>query len=268
MRPIFRNTFAALTCLLPLSIAAQQNPAEQHLLSARALYYTPATDGLKSFHCAASIDWKDLLTRFGGQPVADDNPFLLYLNSVHLSISDDLDGKGSLDWVETNPPSDALSSPAQRIHAGMAQTIDGFFQAWNPFMNGGLVPVPDASTNVSSIGDNIKLHVASGSTNVDEIFDKNLLLTSVHVVTPTMDSTMHPTFIDSHDGRILSVLTSSTSQPPTAPPVDVVMTTTYAKVSSFQIPASARFDIKNVGAMIFHFSACTVRTAAKAADKP
>jgi hypothetical protein len=268
MRPLIRTSFAALACFLPISALAQQNSAEQHLLSARALYYTPTADGLKSFHCTAAVDWKDLLTRFSGKPIPDDNPFLVYLNSVHLSVTDDLNGKGTLEWADTATPSDTVAGPAEKIHSGMAQTLGGYFQAWNPFMNGDMVPVPDASTQVSALGDNIKLHATSGSTNVDEIFDKNLLLTSVHVVSPEMDATMHPTYTDSHDGRIISVLSSTTSQPPTAPPTDVVMSTTYTKISSFQIPSTIHVEVKNVGAFVFHFSACTVQTSPSAPSKP
>ena len=267
MRPLL-HTFAALACLLPFAASAQQNPAEQHLLSARALYYTPTTDGLKSFHCAVSVDWKDLLTRFSGQPISDDNPFLIYLNSVHLSVTDDLSGKGSLEWVDTLAPSDTVAGPAGKVHGGMVQTMGGFLQAWNPFMNGAMVPVPDASTKITTIGDNINLHATDAALSVDEVFDKNLLLTSVHVLSPDIDSTAHPTFIESHDGRIISSLHSVTSQPPTAPPTDVTLSATYTKSSSFQIPNTVHVDVKNVGAFVFHFNACTVQTAAHAPDKP
>jgi len=268
MRPLICTTFAALACFLPVAASAQQNPAEQHLLSARALYYTPTSDGLKSFHCGIAVDWKDLLTRFSGKPIPDDNPFLLYLNSVHLSVTDELSGKGTLEWTETTSPSETLAGPAGKIHGGMEQTINGFFQAWNPFMNGDMVPIPDDSTKVTALGDNINLHATSGSTNVDEVFDKNLLLTSVHVVNPDMDSTIHPTYTDSPDGRIVSSLASTTSQPPTAPPLDVTMSAAYTKISSFQIPATVHVDVKNVAAFVFRFTACTVKTSALAAGKP
>ena len=43
-------------------------------MSARALYYTPTTQGLKSFRCTVDFDWKDFLTRYSGADVKDDNP--------------------------------------------------------------------------------------------------------------------------------------------------------------------------------------------------
>ena len=72
------------------------------LMSARALYYTPTAQGLKSFRCTVDFDWKDFLTRYSGADVKDDNPFLQYLRTVHLAIADDLNGDGKLEWTTSS----------------------------------------------------------------------------------------------------------------------------------------------------------------------
>lgn len=268
MRHLSRNAFLALACLLPVSVPAQQNHAADRLLTARALYYTPTAGGLKSFHCAVSMDWKDLLTRFGGKEIPDDNPDLVYLKTVQLSATDQLRGKGSLEWTETGSAPDSVKDEIGRLHDGLSQTLGGFFQTWNEFMNGGMVPAPDKTTIVSPAGDGIKLHASSPEYVVDEVFDKNLLLTDVHVVSKEMEVTMSPTYSDSPDGRIVSTLQASSHQPPTAPPTNVTMSITYAPVSSFQLPSSVKVDVKNVGGFLFNFSACKVETSDNAPDQP
>ena len=86
---------------MSIPLLAQDKADRDRLTLARAQYYTPTASGLKSFHCDASIDWKAMLTRFGRADVPDDNPALKFLGTVHLAISDDLRGAGSLQWTST-----------------------------------------------------------------------------------------------------------------------------------------------------------------------
>lgn len=268
MRHLSRNAFVALACLLPLSASAQQNHAAERLLTARALYYTPTAAGLQSFHCTVSMDWKDLLTRFSGKEIPDDNPALVYLKTVQLSATDQLRGKGVLEWVDTTPAPDNLKSSTGQLRDGLSQTLGGFFQTWNSFMNGGMVPLPDKTTIVSPKDDGFTLHAASDEYVVDEAYDQNSLLTVAHVVSKSFDATMTPTYSDSPDGRIITTLQSSTHQPPSAPPTNMTMSVTYAPVSSFQLPSRVQVDVKNVGGFVFDFSACIVQTMDKAPNKP
>jgi hypothetical protein len=93
-----------MTCLCIPPILAQDKAASDRLLAARAHYFTPTANGLKSFHCEATIDWKVLLTRLGGSEIPEDNPTLRYLQTVHLSVVDQLKGKGSMEWSDTGVP--------------------------------------------------------------------------------------------------------------------------------------------------------------------
>jgi hypothetical protein len=86
------------------TIPAQDKAASDRLIVARGQYYTPTASGLKSFRCEATIDWKALLTRFGGTEIPDDNPVLKYLQTVHLSVTDQLKGQASMEWSDTGVP--------------------------------------------------------------------------------------------------------------------------------------------------------------------
>ncbi len=74
-----------------------KNANEDRILAARALYYTPTAKGLRAFSCDVSIDWKDLLTRFSGKVIDEDNAYLRYLESTRLSISDNLKSGGKFE---------------------------------------------------------------------------------------------------------------------------------------------------------------------------
>jgi hypothetical protein len=263
MPKLLLSALAAALCLSSSPSLAQKNPAAARLSAARAQYYTPTANGLNSFHCNVSIDWKDLLTRFGGKEVPDNAPYLLYLKSIHLSVSDDLQGKGGLEWTEPGPPPEGTAEGEGKMRDGMKQMIGGFFQSWNAYMNGSMVPVADPTSTVTADGDGLHLHAVTDQIVLDEHFDKTNTLDLTHVVTPEMDVTAYPTYSSTPDGLIVSSIRSIVKQPPTAPPTEITMSTTYSKVAAFQLPATMRFEIKNVGTFLFNLNACTVKNPTK-----
>ena len=95
----------ALACLVCCtSLLAEDKDARLRLTAAHSMYYTPTTAGLKSFHCEGTIDWKTMLTRLSGTEVSDENAALKFLKTVHLSVTDELKGTGSLGWAATGDP--------------------------------------------------------------------------------------------------------------------------------------------------------------------
>jgi hypothetical protein len=243
------------------TLFSQAKDPRERLTSAHALYYTPTTNGLKSFHCDAAIDWKSMLTRLSGVNIPDDNPALKFLITVHLTVDDDLKGTGTLGWTsETEPPPDKASAIKQ-IHDGLQTSVSGFFQSWNAYMNGSMVPLPDSSVTLTAQGDGVHLSGASSGSSFDEDYDKNMLLTQVKVVNPNMTVLATPTYTSTPDGLVVSTVTSLVNQPSTAPPAQAIFRIDYAKVDAFQIPSHVVFDIKNTGAIEIGFSACQVSLA-------
>jgi hypothetical protein len=258
---------AALLSVTPGVLRAQATAPNAKLMAARPLYYTPTTQGLKSFRCTVDFDWKDFLVRYSGAEVKDDSPYLQYLRSIHLAISDDLNGDGKLEWTTSSATPEGKADAVAKIKEGMQQMMVGFFSSWNAYMNGNMVNVPDATTTVTETGDGLRLHAAAETTEVTELFDKNLLLTEAHVVQPTSDVLAYPTYTDTPDGRVISSIRTVFRQPPTAPPAELNIRVSYTPVQSFRIPDTLNYELKNVGSFEFKFSACSVETTKKAPDK-
>ena len=251
----------ALVWLSCMSLLAQDKEARNRLAAAHAQYYTPTASGLKSFHCDVSIDWKAMLSRFSGTEVSDDNPALTLLQTVHLAINDNLRGNGELEWTSTaEPPADRKSS-MQQIQDGLQTTISGFFQSWNAYMNGTMIPLPDSTVTVTSSGDGVHLSGTSKDTTFDEDYDKNMLLTKVLVASPNLTVLAKPTYTSTEDGLLVSSVTSQIHQPPTAPETEATFRIEYAKVDSYQIPSHIVIDIKNTGIIELRLNSCTVTAA-------
>src|SRR6202034_372046 len=100
-RPRTFRIAATLVCLTLPALAQKLSP-EDRFAQARATYYIPS--GLTSLHCDISIDWKYMLLHFGGKQVSDDDPYLHYLNSARLSVTDDLTGETKLSWANIGSP--------------------------------------------------------------------------------------------------------------------------------------------------------------------
>lgn len=250
--------WAGLSCAI---LSAQERSPRDRLVAAHAQYYTPTASGLKSFHCDASIDWKGMLSRFSGSEIPDENPFLKYLNSVHLSISDDLRGKGTMDWTDGAVPPPGKEDSLKQMRQGFQQAVAGFFQTWNAYMNGGMVPLPDSTVIVTQSGEGVHLSGVSNQTRIDEDFDHNMLLTQTLVVSPDMQVQAVPSYVSTPDGLIVSSVKSQVHQPPTAPETDATFLIEYAKVDAFQIPSRVVLDIKNTGVIEFRLNNCQVSLA-------
>lgn len=256
-----------LICLTLTATAQKPTPADR-LARARATYYTPTANGLTSFNCDLIFDWKDLLTRAGGVDVPDDNPMLRYLNATHLSVTDDLHGKAVLDWSNTATLPDGKEASVAQMKGGLEQMIGGFFQSWNVYMNGGMVPYPDKTVTVTATDTGYLLHSAAGGYSVDENFNPDMLLTEAHVTTKDNDTTAYPKYVDTERGRMISVIRSVYRAPPSAPPAEVTISMEYQPVSSFQIPSVMIADLQNVGVFRMKFAACSVKTTSAKTDIP
>jgi hypothetical protein len=258
LRPLLTLTTLSLCAL---STQAQKNDATTRLINARPLYYTPTSAGLNSFKCNVSFNWKAFLNAFAKSPIADDNPVLIYLNTTKLSVSDDLNGKGQLIWADTTKPPDGFAAGGAQMQGGMRQMFDAYFQTWNAYMNGSMVPTPDKTVVVTPDGDGVQLRGLTPNETLIEKFDKNMLLTETHVANATIDELDHPVFTRTPDGLVLSSINSLSHQPPSAPAAKLDLSTTYAMVGKFQLPASVTFTVENVGTFLFNLTGCQVNTA-------
>jgi len=186
---------------------------------------------------------------------------LKYLQTVHLSVVDQLAGKGSMEWSDTGVPPEGIEERVNQTRHGLETMMDGFFLSWNAYMNGSMVPYPDKSVEVTTTGDGIHLHGTSDNATMDEDFDKNMLLTRVVVVTPEMKVVALPTYVRTADGLVVSIVVSQLNQPPSAPPAEVTFRVEYAAVGSFRVPSHIVYDVKNVGVIEVGFNACQVSVA-------
>ena len=255
------SALAAVLALAPVALHAQDIPKDQRpllLATAKAKYYNLFTAGVQGFSCDVAIDWNSLFRAVSGADLPADNPFLVYLQNIHVSFRDALKESATIEWTPTGTPPPDKEAAVKQITAGVRQMLEGFFSAWNPSLNGTLIssaPTSFAQTPTGyTIGDTTKDGQSSLLT-----LNKDMLIQHLGGSTDQVSSEMDTAFTDSPKGLLLTQLTAVVRQPLTAPPVNMVMTTTYATTDGAQIPATLHVEMPNVMKLSMNFVKCTVQ---------
>ncbi len=263
MRPsLFILLFAlGADSLYVLSLRAQlaesRSPAAE-FSKARALYDTPIDRGLESFTCDVAFDWKEFLVKATSAPVQDTDERLAYLRSIHLTITDDLKSAGALHWAAPTTAPDASEDSIGKLRTGLEALWSGFFQSWNGFATGEMVSPPGGSAVVTRTADGLTVTARENGKLAEQRYSRELRLESLHVVTPSVDSAMTPSFLETPQGLVLASMQSVDRQPPSAAPVQVATTVQYASVNGFQLPSAVTIDVAGTARFAFQLSGCTV----------
>jgi hypothetical protein len=228
----------------------------QMLTAAKSQYYNLRAAGLKSFTCNVDIDWNALFTSINGKPLAPDGEMMKFLTGSLLSAHADLDGKTQVTWSNPGTPPEAIAKNANQIRDGLRQTLEGFFQAWMPSMNGGLVPVSPSSVKATPAG----FVISDGSASeTDEItMDKKYVISRLYNKSSTLIADMTTGFTASPKGLVMTRLDGTYQQPPTAPGTHVLMSATFQPVDTFQLPGSLVFTVDNVATFKMQMVGCKV----------
>ena len=264
--PVFR-AFPCFFALLSFVVLAgflapgqRTASASTEFRAARKLYYTPVDQGLQGFQCDASFNWKQFVEQANNTPVSTLDQRLLYLQSIKLSVSDDLNSSGALEWTAPTPPPDGSEQSVAQIRTGLQTVIKAFFQSWNGFYTGEMVSVTDNNTSVEHGANGYVLSARQGGKLAEELFSNDFTMLSLHVVTPDVDSTLTPVFQQTPGGRLVTGLNSTVKQPPAAQRTNIDIAVHYAAVNGFQLPSELRIDVAGTAHFDFELSGCTVRT--------
>ncbi|MGI4827065.1 MAG: hypothetical protein ACRYFU_02595 [Janthinobacterium lividum] len=233
--------------------------------NARNLYYTPVDQGLQGFQCEVAFNWKQFIEKANSAPVQDTDERLHYLQSIKLSVTDDLHGTGSLEWLAPTTAPDASEASITQIRTGLQGLWSGFFQSWNGFYNGELISQTD-NTSVERTANGYHVFTRQGARLAEEQYSNDLTLETLHVGTPEIDSVLSPVFERTPRGRVVTQLNSIVKRPPTAAGTSVKMAVQYAEVNGFQLPSALDINVAGAADFSFRLANCTVRT--QLTDKP
>lgn len=280
----FASPARLLAALLPVCLiaAAAQNPSaspaapakqnptkpsqnEEFLAKAGKLYYSTAKTGLNGFACAVHPDWHTLFVSANkGAAVADDDPRVVLLKTVKITLHGQLKGSSTLDWNQAANPAKPLDQDSTTMldgmHSATNQTLQGFMQFWTPFVDGSVIPADSEGLEIAQTENGHRIHVDESGTSVTELFDNSLILQHFDVVSGGTTVNFAPSYKPTQKGLLVSAFQAHIQPPGVAPDkaTEMHVEIEYQTLDGSPIPAKINMDVANSGTFNFVFDGCTV----------
>jgi hypothetical protein len=266
-----QNAPATPAATAPTSPAAKPSANDEMLARAGKLYYSTARTGLESFNCTLHPEWHTLFVSAGkGAAVAEDDPRIILLKSVGITMHGRLKGGSTVDW---NPPAANPDKPLDQestdllnnMHAATEQTLQGFMQFWTPFVDGSAVPADSEGMEITKTDTGYKLHAVTNDTTVTEVMDNQLTLTHFDVIMNQATVNFEPAYKSTDQGLLVNGFKAHilAAGAPTDKAQEMLVEIEYQTIQGFPIPAKLNMSVVNTGNFNFVLDGCTVSIASK-----
>jgi hypothetical protein len=235
------------------------------LAKASKLYYSTSKAGLKSFDCAVHPEWRTLfLSATPGSPVADDDPKILLLKTVAITLHGRLAGGSSLDWNAPADPAKPIDAESKAtldgMHKASEQTLIGFMQFWVPFVDSSVIPSSTDGIEFTHTDKEVTLHADQGGTSLTEVLGSDMVLQQFNVVTGGAKINFSPRYKPTDQGLLVNAFLAHI-QPPSTPAdqaVEMHVEIEYQTVSGFTIPSEINVEVVGQGKFNFALDGCSV----------
>jgi hypothetical protein len=245
--------------------ATKPNPDHELLAKASSLYYSTARAGLNSFSCEVHPDWRGIiLSTQAGSAVAADDPRVVLLKSVKITLHGNPKGGSTIDWNPAPNPEKPLDEDSTKMlnamRDGTNQILKGFLQAWAPFVDGSVIPADSEGLEITHTEKGHTIHGDVSGTSFTELLDDSLILQHFDVVSGGAIVNFVPTYKPTEKGLLISSFHAHI-QPPGVQPdqaQEMNVEIDYQTLHGFPIPAKILVAIANTGTFNFTFDGCTV----------
>jgi len=206
-----RLRISTLLCcaLFPALLLAQSAPNPRQIISqARTAYYNLPNEGMDTFQCSVTPDWEALLQEQRKQNPAAADAAITILKQIRFVVALGSDGKIKLTHNELSGQTDQMKAALAQIYGGMEQMTSGFYETWSLFVMNPPLPPPESEYQLQTSGPVYLLGYTESTAQVATTLSKDFAVTELKVTTPEFDSVIHPEFIKTPKGLLLSGYTA------------------------------------------------------------
>jgi len=249
-----RRAVAFLTCLaltcLPVTMSAQIKSGQDVVQAASKVYYNLPNEGMVEFQCSAVPDWQVILAAELHKEIPPDHPAVKTLQGIHFWLSLDQGGSPKLSHKLDSPITDPQSQDGiNQTISGIEQVLGGYSQSVAPFLFTSMLPKPGDKYSYEARGTGHFLSFKEESGDVALTLRQDLTISEAHVVTPEMNVTMHPQFVKSEKGFLVTEIDSEYKLANDTAPSKVAMKIEYATVQGLRLPSKLTVDTETGGAV-------------------
>ncbi len=187
-----------------VALSAQAPTDEAFLAKARAAYYSEPREGMARFRASLVPDWRQLLQEQKLTPEMLDKA-VARLQAIRFTLVLDARGVPTIQHETLNPTSAQEAEALKQIYEGMEQMVTGFFQTWAVFMVSPPLPDPGTAVQIERVGAWQVVRYREGDdTRIEVTLGQDFAASEVRVLAKTFTSTIHPSFVKSPKGLVLT----------------------------------------------------------------
>jgi hypothetical protein len=261
-----RVTGILLACGLLLATCsvtqAQKVPAEasrEILTKAQHSYYSLKQQGFSEMRCAVDPDWDAIFASVKADKVGM-NEVLPLLKRMHFEVLVGPDGSSLVSHdFNSPPPTEKVAARIRSAANGFEEVVTGFFHTWSQFAVSPTLLQPDGGFTLTTNGDHYELVYSDPKTSISITMGRDYAISSLHMKTPELETTMYPKFSISAERRILSGYESTFQGGPLAGE-QLFITIKYLIVDGLNVPGTVTALVKlPTGTMHMPFTLSTCR---------
>jgi hypothetical protein len=232
------------------------------LAKAGKLYYSSAKAGLTGFDCSIHPDWRTVFVSANkGETVAEDDPRIVLLKTVKITLHARMKGGSTVDWVAASnpdqPPDKSSADLLDGMHQAVQQVLEGFMQFWTPFINGSAVPDSAVGLEITHTPTVHTIHAKQGDTEVTEIISGDLVLEQFNVNMSAASIKFSPTFKPTPQGLLVNGFVAHILSAGAAQSQEMTVGIEYQTVDGLTIPGQVNVNVVGTGIFNFTFDGCT-----------
>ncbi|HEY1525738.1 MAG TPA: hypothetical protein VGH51_05825 [Candidatus Angelobacter sp.] len=231
-----RTMIALLMCAL-LHVSAFATDAKETIKNARSSYYALKSQGLKTFQCEVTPDWRKFLENTDKKPLSATDPRLQKFGGLRFSVAIDQQGQSTITPFMAN--GDAIDPSLSQMIDGLKQMLSGFYQTWTALVFTNPFPESDSGTTLKQEGDNFRLLSKDGSSDVEILLNKDYAIIEMRVTSTGSKIIMLPKFERTAKGLLLTDIDSDINDGQQK----VLLGITYQNVQGLNLPGHASFKI-------------------------
>jgi len=261
---------AQSTTAKPDEASSDSKANDELLAKAAKLYYSTKEAGLDGFDCEVHPDWRKLFSSATqGAAIADDDPRLVTLKPVKITMHAHLGGGSTVDWVQTTDPNKPLDENStallEQMHRATEQTVQGFLQFWTPFVDGSVVPANSGGMKVTHSATDYTIHIEQNGAEVTEIFSNELVLQHFNVVTSGVSIKFAPSYQSTDKGLLVNRFDAHIEPvgQATVPAQEMHVQVSYAAVDGLPIPSNLNMEVVGTGIFNLSMDGCRTHLAGK-----
>jgi|HubBroStandDraft_3_1064219.scaffolds.fasta_scaffold30499_1 hypothetical protein len=214
-------------------------PNKAQLLSkARQIYYVLQNQGVKSFQCTIQPDWAKFAKFMTQNGTAVDETKIALITPVAFTAV--VDEQGNATATPFLASGGSVDPTVDQMVGGAKQVIEGFFKSWGSVVFTGIfAPSDDQNLTMAAQADGIHFSQKTGEANVDIVLNRDSLLTSMKVTTPSSIIVMNPKYSNTDKGLLMTSLNSDINNGTQKVNFEVQ----YQTVEGFQMPGKVSYQV-------------------------